>query len=118
MPRPALDLGTKCCQRCGKVMRRTRYGNQLEDAAVFRKRRFCSRHCANSRGNWGRSSTARHREAQKSVKPVCEKCNTPHRRLHVHHRDGDYQNNALDNLQTLCPSCHKREHLNLSMGSR
>lgn len=26
--------------------------------------------------------------------------------LEVHHKDGDYTNNAEDNLQVLCPNCH------------
>jgi len=28
---------------------------------------------------------------------------------HVHHLDGDSRNNDLDNLQTLCQSCHSKE---------
>ena len=31
--------------------------------------------------------------------------------LHVHHIDGDRENNKLDNLQVLCASCHKKKHL-------
>ena len=26
--------------------------------------------------------------------------------LEIHHIDGDYRNNAFDNLQLLCPNCH------------
>lgn len=26
--------------------------------------------------------------------------------LEIHHKDGDYKNNAEDNLQVLCPNCH------------
>lgn len=26
--------------------------------------------------------------------------------LQVHHKDGDYMNSELDNLQLLCPNCH------------
>jgi hypothetical protein len=26
--------------------------------------------------------------------------------LEIHHKDGNYQNNKLDNLQVLCPNCH------------
>lgn len=29
---------------------------------------------------------------------------------HVHHKDGDPRHNILDNLELLCPPCHKRVH--------
>lgn len=109
MPRQPVDLGTKLCVRCGTAFGRKRYGKQLEDASAFRRRSYCSLGCANTRGNWGTSSTARHREAQKARKAACERCGKPGR-LHVHHRDGDYQNNSPANLETLCPSCHKLAH--------
>ena len=49
------------------------------------------------------------REGYKEHK--CEKCNNvlwlgnpiP---LEVHHKDGDKNNNELDNLELLCPNCH------------
>lgn len=109
MPRKALDLETKYCSRCNKAMTRRRFGNRLEDASVFRKRQFCSLTCANTRGNWGTSSTARHRQSHKSVKERCEVCKGQER-LHVHHMDGNHHNNALTNLQTLCASCHRKLH--------
>lgn len=46
-------------------------------------------------------------------------CSMPKRRvggygaqeaLDVHHRDGDFQNNCLSNLQRICRSCHNKEH--------
>lgn len=118
MPRKALDLQTKSCLRCGAVIERQRFGNRLEDASAFRRRQFCSLACANTRGNWGDSSTAKHREASKMAKPSCEKCGKLHRWLHVHHLDGDYRNNSPENLQTLCPSCHKLAHSPRSTGFR
>jgi len=30
--------------------------------------------------------------------------------LHVHHKDGDPQNNHVENLELLCSSCHRRAH--------
>ena len=111
MPRKARDLGTKYCTRCGSAMTRKRFGNRLEDASAFLRLRFCSLSCANQRGNWGQSSTARHRQAHKSVQPFCEICKATPKRLSVHHKDGNYQNNVLSNLQTLCTSCHKKTHL-------
>lgn len=111
MPRKPLDLPTRYCERCGVGMQRRRFGDRLEDASVFQKRRYCSLSCANSRGNWGESSTARRREAHKSAKQACERCGKAPRRLHVHHKDENPNNNLPGNLETLCPSCHKLAHL-------
>ena len=72
MPRIALVLSPKYCLRCSKAFARQRFGARLEDASAFRKRQFCSLSCANTRGNWGTSSMARHRAAQKYVKLRCE----------------------------------------------
>ena len=43
-------------------------------------------------------------------KTCCEKCGSTTKRLDVHHKDGDWKNNQLDNLQVLCRSCHNKEH--------
>ena len=110
MARIALDLGAKPCECCGNQIARKRFGSRLEDASAFRKRRFCSLSCANTRGNWGFSATARRRAAHKMVKTFCERCGNLHHRLHVHHRDQSIQNNSPENLETLCPSCHKIAH--------
>lgn len=109
MPRRAVELGTKCCERCGQTMSRKRFGERLEDISAFRKRRYCSLACANKRGNWGTSSTARHRVSSRTRKPTCEICDRADH-LHVHHMDGNYHNNAPINLQTLCIACHMRHH--------
>ena len=39
----------------------------------------------------------------------CQRCGM-YGRLEVHHRDGDPGLNTLDNLETLCRSCHIRHH--------
>lgn len=39
----------------------------------------------------------------------CRKCGAEER-LHVHHIDGDRNNQRLDNLATLCSACHGRLH--------
>lgn len=43
-------------------------------------------------------------------KDHCEICGKVHRRLECHHIDGDHANNELENLITVCPSCHKKLH--------
>ena len=44
---------------------------------------------------------------------ACEKCgwNIPHPKnnkvpLEIHHKDGNYKNSRLDNIELLCPNCH------------
>lgn len=44
------------------------------------------------------------------IKNACEKCGST-KHLCVHHIDRDRQNNIDSNLQTLCKSCHQREHM-------
>ena len=49
------------------------------------------------------------REGLKSAK--CEVCGNDQWNgkaipLEVHHRDGDNENNALENLEIICPNCH------------
>jgi len=39
----------------------------------------------------------------------CQTCNNTHRRLEIHHINGDRLNNSTSNLALLCPSCHKKE---------
>jgi len=35
---------------------------------------------------------------------------TPSKHLVVHHKDGDINNNQLNNFQVLCNSCHRKVH--------
>jgi 5-methylcytosine-specific restriction endonuclease McrA len=43
----------------------------------------------------------------------CERCGYDDKPgiLQVHHKDRDRENNALSNLEVLCPNCHAEEHL-------
>lgn len=54
------------------------------------------------------------RRTRESVDWFCEECNrdcsNEKSKLHVHHRDGDKQNNSPDNLQVLCLKCHEDTH--------
>lgn len=43
--------------------------------------------------------------------PTCERCGyNKVEILQIHHKDRDRQNNALDNLELICPNCHYEEH--------
>lgn len=46
---------------------------------------------------------------------LCQRCGSAGR-LHVHHIDTDKLNNALENLITLCNSCHGRVHAEMLRG--
>lgn len=98
----------KTCAHCGKAMERKRYGTRLEDAGVFKRRKFCGLTCANTR-NRPKHWETHHYHARKHKQPTCAGCGT-RKNLHVHHVDGNPQNNRLENLQTLCVHCHNFTH--------
>lgn len=43
------------------------------------------------------------------LKKICEKCPSK-KDLGLHHKDGNHENDADDNMQTLCGSCHTTRH--------
>lgn len=45
-------------------------------------------------------------------KDYCEKCGKTHRRLEIHHINGDHSDvgENFSNVQTLCAGCHKKAH--------
>ena len=116
MPRKAVQAQSKPCEICGFSMQRKRFNGRLEDLSAFSRRKFCSLSCANSREKGGVSDTTYSRRAGKARKKACEKCGDPHWRLQVHHISEDRSDNTHQNLQTLCPSCHKLSHTRRESG--
>ena len=99
----------KSCKRCGREFRRKRYlHGRLEDLGVFKRRKYCSLSCANTRDRPSHWETY-HWRARKHRKSQCEACGTT-ANLHAHHVDGEPKNNDPDNIQTLCVSCHNFLH--------
>lgn len=49
------------------------------------------------------------RHARRHLQPCCQRC-ASQRYLEVHHKDRDWANNDPSNLETLCKSCHAKEH--------
>lgn len=43
-------------------------------------------------------------------KMVCELCGSD-RHMCIHHKDGNRENNSLENLQCLCKKCHQKHHV-------
>lgn len=108
MPTPPMFVPPKPCEWCGKLMERPRFSNgQLEAPTMFARRRFCSQSCAASRPFAKKNSM--HKRARKHRGDHCEACGTT-KRLQAHHLDQDFTNNALNNIQTLCKSCHDFWH--------
>lgn len=83
----------------------------------------CSRSCANKyrvgiKYKLGRPSKDKVK-SQRALKirlidqrgTKCERCGYKKVEiLHVHHRDRNRNNNALENLELICPNCHYEEH--------
>ena len=56
-------------------------------------------------GNYGRIARS------KIDKPrICVGCGEIKGKLYVHHKDGNYANNSIDNLEYRCPHCHREVH--------
>lgn len=107
----------KYCKYCGKQLERKRYNGILEDFTVFKKRKYCNRECMKRAylkigDNFNQTWTNSHTTARKINelilhKEVCELCGIK-ANLDIHHIDGNWQNNNLDNLKCLCRSCHTK----------
>lgn len=108
MPIPPKVDPVKNCKACGQPLVRKRYGKRLEDRTRFLAREHCNQSCANSREAVQADS---HRWKARQIKPRerCTRCGAMNS-LHVHHKDRNPANNALENLTVLCASCHLKLH--------
>ena len=110
MPRPKKIDPVKNCQFCGKQLMRKIINGRLEDRGIFLKRKYCNQDCmAKAFIKKNVEITTMHKRAQKYKKTSCQICGAT-TKLQVHHQDGNPMNNALDNLITLCGSCHLKWH--------
>ena len=103
----------KYCEYCGEQMHRVRYPSRLEDMGAFKRRKYCSRECmakAFDEVHFGATKSSERRYAR-SIKnhEKCAICGSTEN-VDVHHKDGNWHNNSLDNLIALCRSCHLKEH--------
>ena len=114
----------RCCQYCGAKLERKRLPNgDLEYLFHFNRRKYCNRDCMkksylkadNKKQKWGPAHhTARKINELILCKGKCEICGST-QKLDVHHKDENASNNALDNLQVLCRSCHMKIHKSKSI---
>lgn len=108
MPRPRKEEPEKSCERCGTAFGRRTFNGRLEDLGVFKRRKYCSLSCANTRDRPGHWET-HHWRARQHRGQSCEACGSTER-LHAHHADGEPGNNEPQNIQTLCAFCHRFLH--------
>lgn len=57
--RPQRTFAPLHCQKCGKLLVRKRWGDKLEGATQFERRKYCDRTCANAHLNPRRDSPVR-----------------------------------------------------------
>lgn len=97
------------CQLCGITItgRKTFQGGE---------KKYCGRKCANFVNVTLKSKKAYVPKGFAQTlnnygKIICERCKYDDVNcLCVHHKDGNRNNNSLDNLETLCANCHHKEH--------
>lgn len=107
------------CRACGEPLVRKRYANRggrypagcLEPRQAFLDRKFCGQPCGREWGKIGgmRSIVARRRAARRAVSTECTICGGVDH-LVAHHKNGNFDDNAASNIQTLCRSCHSQQH--------
>ena len=85
-------------------------------------KKTCSRSCSNKHRTGIQYKIGRPRDKVVSQRQLkvrlliqkggnCERCGYAKQEiLHVHHKDRDRNNNALSNLELICPNCHYEEH--------
>lgn len=99
------------CERCGeKLVPRIFPSSGEEHPCMFKRRRFCSLKCANTRGRKGTSRTQVMIQARaKALKTRCECCGGK-KKLAIHHVNENWRDDSAVNLQTLCVYCHSQWH--------
>ena len=110
----------KYCCFCSDLMIRKRMSNGLlESNFHFKRRKYCGRDCMvgafilKPRNNFNNVRLSR-QQASNLMKYLgkdkkCNKC-LREKNVDIHHLDGNPFNNMLSNLQSLCRSCHVKEH--------
>ncbi len=121
VPRKDIKDAEIYCEFCGEELQRKRFNGRLEDFNVFLNRKFCSRDCMKKSylkiGKNEQTYSNAHTTARKINEHLlgleeCQNCYGKEN-LDIHHIDGDWQNNELDNLTCLCRSCHMKVHVTM-----
>ena len=88
------------CKRGHLLDEKNTYLYTRKDGRVGRN----CRKCRNKHTRWKRNPHARYKGDRCEI---CEFVAINECQLDVHHRDGNHDNNAETNLQTLCANCHR-----------
>jgi len=116
---------TAICSICGpcKIVLKGKYGRECETKVRLNKLQYykSEKGKAAARKAYQKQKIKRQTHPRlwnfgyrKFIKPKCEKCGFESIhicQLDIHHKDGDRSNNNESNLITLCPPCHRIEHL-------
>jgi hypothetical protein len=106
------------CATCSKPFYKTESKKKLSKSGLF----FCTRACKDEAQKIGGidalqlphyGSSKNYRRIAKSNLPnKCANCGYDKHTeiLEVHHIDRDHDNNTLENLIILCPTCHQVDH--------
>lgn len=103
------------CEYCKKPIERKRLpSGELQSWLHYNKQKYCDRECMRAafkaKPRTGTSRTITHLYARLLLPSgSCEICGS-NKNVDVHHKDGNPQNNNIENLQRLCRSCHIRAH--------
>lgn len=97
---------TVTCEHCGIEFK----------TSPSKNRKFCSKLCINKKAlavYRPSFTTTRRAMNRRGMIMACIRCgfDAEPKVLGVHHKDRNRENNALTNLEVLCPNCHSLEHL-------
>lgn len=113
------EAKTGICSVCGPVkVRFKKKGRVCWNRMMEGKRRWMKTEGAKAMRRKYRRGKKRPEPYSKYVKLVCEACGykAPHRSLmDGHHKDGNRKNNSESNIQSLCPICHRIEHMPIKL---
>ncbi len=105
----------KPCLYCGKVMEPKQYPSCREAPSLYKNRRYCNTTCRDAHRRIlnppsGSSWYTCHFHARRLCPPApCADCGATGR-TEVHHKNEDWHDNRLENLERLCRSCHLKRH--------
>lgn len=97
MARNQLHFEGEMCEECGENPKGNA-GYMLDGSKKYRA--ICN-HCHRSR------YLRPHLQFRGTSCEMCDYTPMFARSLDVHHRDGDHKNNDLENLMTVCATCHR-----------
>ena len=100
----------RLCAHCNAMLTRKRFGKRLEDRTRFLLRKTCGTACmAALMMQDSPKRDAYRRRVRHLRRDACERCGAGEM-LQVHHINRDWADNRPENLETLCATCHMKEH--------